>query len=147
MLSNLKEYFRTVFVGIEERVIKITLAASSPTFCFPHPRVYLFVFNPCRHQHRTAATWEQYITGWQIDTFHPRIIAPYPDYKSGKDVQYSAKIVCLTGLFIASGSFDTSLISVIYGRILKPFGVVIVTTVRFCLVYDNAWQVARYLWK
>ena len=52
-----------------------------------------------------------------------------------------------TGLFIASVSFDTPLISVIYGRILKPFGVVIVTTVRFCLVYNNACQVARYLWK
>ena len=38
---------------------------------------------------------------------------------------------CLTtGLFIASVNFDTPLISVIYGRILKPFGVVTVITVR-----------------
>ena len=43
-----------------------------------------------------------------------------------------------TGLFIASGTFDTPLISVVDGPILKPFGVVIVITVRFDLVYDNA---------
>ena len=43
-----------------------------------------------------------------------------------------------TGLFIASGTFDTPLISVVDEPILKPFGVVIVITVRFDLVYDNA---------
>ena len=43
-----------------------------------------------------------------------------------------------TGLFIASVTFDTPLISVVDGPILKPFGVVIVITVRFDLVYDNA---------
>ena len=62
-------------------------------------------------------------------------------------LHFGEKSFYATGLFIASGSFDTPLISVIYGRILKPFGVVIVTTVRFCLVYNNACQVARYLWK
>ena len=43
-----------------------------------------------------------------------------------------------TGLFIASVTFDTPLISVVDGPILKSFGVVIVITVRFDLVYDNA---------
>ena len=44
---------------------------------------------------------------------------------------------CPTGLFIASGTFDTPLISGVDGPILKPFGVVIVITVKFDLVYDN----------
>ena len=43
-----------------------------------------------------------------------------------------------TGLFIASGTFGTPLISVVYGPILKPFEVVIVIRVRFDLVYNNA---------
>ena len=46
--------------------------------------------------------------------------------------------LCATGLFIASVTFDTPLISVVDGPILKLFGVVIVITVRFDLVYDNA---------
>ena len=41
-----------------------------------------------------------------------------------------------TGLFIASGTFDTPLISSVDGPILKPFGVVIAITVRFDLVYN-----------
>ena len=52
-----------------------------------------------------------------------------------------------TGLFRASGNFDTPLISVVDGPILKPFGVVIVITGWFGLVYNNAWQVVRYLCK
>ena len=43
-----------------------------------------------------------------------------------------------TGLFTASGHFDTALISVVDGPILKPFGVVIVNTGWFGLVYNNA---------
>ena len=39
-----------------------------------------------------------------------------------------------TGLFIASVTFDTPLISVVDGPIFKPFGLVIVITVRFDLV-------------
>ena len=46
--------------------------------------------------------------------------------------------VCPTGLFTASGHFDTPLISVVDGPILKPFGVVIVITGWFGLVYNNA---------
>ena len=52
-----------------------------------------------------------------------------------------------SGLFIASGTFDTPLISSVDGPILKPFGVVRVITVRFDLVYNNAGQVVRYLCK
>ena len=52
-----------------------------------------------------------------------------------------------TGLFTASGHFDTPFISVVDGPILKPFGVVIVITGWFGLVYNNAWQVVRYLCK
>ena len=43
-----------------------------------------------------------------------------------------------TGLFRVHVNFDTPLISVVDGPIFKPFGVVIVITVRFDLVYDNA---------
>ena len=43
-----------------------------------------------------------------------------------------------TGLFTASGHFDTPLISVVDGPILKLFGVVIVITGWFGLVYNNA---------
>ena len=43
-----------------------------------------------------------------------------------------------TGLFTASGHFDIPLISVVDGPILKLFGVVIVITGWFGLVYNNA---------
>ena len=43
-----------------------------------------------------------------------------------------------TGLFTASGHFEKPLISVVDGPILKPFGVVIVITGWFGLVYNNA---------
>ena len=43
-----------------------------------------------------------------------------------------------TGLFTASGHFDTPLISVVDGPILKLFGVEIVITGWFGLVYNNA---------
>ena len=56
-------------------------------------------------------------------------------------------IITSTGLFTASGHFDTPLISVVDSLILKPFGVVIVITGWFGLVYNNAWQVVRYLCK
>ena len=58
-----------------------------------------------------------------------------------------APMIYDTGLFTASGHFHTHLISVVDGPILKPFGVVIVITGCFGLVYNNAWQVARYLCK
>ena len=44
-----------------------------------------------------------------------------------------------TGLFVASGFFETPpIISVVNGLILNPFGVVIVISGRFGLVYNNA---------
>ena len=48
-----------------------------------------------------------------------------------------------TGLFIASEYFDTHPPLLVDGLILKPFGVVIVNTGRFGLVYSNARQVVR----
>ena len=50
----------------------------------------------------------------------------------------TCKVTQYTGLFTASGHFDTPLISVVDGPILKPFGVVIVITGWFGLVYNNA---------
>ena len=57
---------------------------------------------------------------------------------------FSGELRPLSLGFIASGSFDTPLISVIYGRILKPFGVVIVTTVLlgfvWCIAMLDKWS-------
>ena len=49
-----------------------------------------------------------------------------------------------TGLFRVSELFDTPLISVVEGPILKSFEVVRASTGRFDLVYNNASQVGVY---
>ena len=76
------------WVGTRERVIKITLA-SHWTFCLPiqdllPPSLYLFVFNPRRHQQawqcRHLGTVHHRVT----DTFPPRVIGPTLAYKSAK---------------------------------------------------------------
>ena len=81
-----------------------------------------------------------------------RICTIFQKVRRGPAVCWKATIlvkrhVPATGLFTASGHFDTPLISVVDGPILKPFGVVIVITGWFGLVYNNAWQVVRYLCK
>ena len=50
----------------------------------------------------------------------------------------------LTGLFRVCGLFDTPLISVVEGPILKSFEVVTANTGRFYLVYNNASQMGIY---
>ena len=65
----------------------------------------------------------------------------YLKYLKIQKIQPLYVSVCLdtcTGLFTASGHFDTPLISVVDGPIIKPFGVVIVITGWFGLVYNNA---------
>ena len=52
-----------------------------------------------------------------------------------------------TGLFRVSELFDTPLISVVEGPILKSFEVVIAISLWFCLVYLDGLYVANYLSK
>ena len=48
-----------------------------------------------------------------------------------------------TGLFTVSVIIQHPYITLLDGPILKPFGVLIAITIRFCLVYDNVGEVGN----
>ena len=56
----------------------------------------------------------------------------------------SSEMAAPTGLFRVCSTFDTPLISVVDGPILKYFEVVRAITSRFDLAYNNASQVGNY---